>query len=334
MRRWFWALLALWGALAVAFVVFPIGGGGNDSRSYAHVITATPGVNQAHLEIDMDLTNGLACNPVDTAGAVTEGNTYEVAICLTSAVLRPLPSASSWCTTTRSTCACRSTSPAPTKAAPTGTAGTTTRTRMRAYIHSARRPAWAPAGTALVPALLRRIATMRPPPARTHPLPGRTARVKAGPTLAVTRLGPKTCPSVRQPRRPSLRCSLRLLAPATTRCPWRTWLFPTPAAAPLWSAPAARASASVARRLEGHNSDVHPDADGDAHADARADGDAHADGDSDVDADGDEHGNADGDSDRNAYAHNHQHANDHAHAGDQYSHYPRTRRGMLPKTLV
>ena len=45
MRRWFWALLIL-SAVALAVALFPIGRGGNGSRSYAHVFTATPGVPQ------------------------------------------------------------------------------------------------------------------------------------------------------------------------------------------------------------------------------------------------------------------------------------------------
>ena len=45
MRRWFWALLFLSAvALAVAFVVFPIGGGGNDGRSYAHIVPTRRGL--------------------------------------------------------------------------------------------------------------------------------------------------------------------------------------------------------------------------------------------------------------------------------------------------
>ena len=85
MRRWFWALLIL-SAVALAVAVFPIGEGPNGSRSYAHVFTATPGVPQPHLEIDMNPGNGTGpCNPVDTVRGVTmaQGN-YQVAICLTS----------------------------------------------------------------------------------------------------------------------------------------------------------------------------------------------------------------------------------------------------------
>jgi hypothetical protein len=87
MRRWFWALLGLSAvALTLAFAVFPIGEGRNDTRSYAHVFTATPGVPQPHLEIDMDPTNGSGpCNPVDTVRSVTTAQgDYQVAVCLTS----------------------------------------------------------------------------------------------------------------------------------------------------------------------------------------------------------------------------------------------------------
>ncbi|MGD0764984.1 MAG: hypothetical protein ABR978_01600 [Dehalococcoidia bacterium] len=91
MRRWFWALLTLSGvALAVAFAVFPFAGH-NNVRTYAHIVdldgdTVVTGPGDAHLEIDMNPTNGSGpCNPVDDTANVTVGQTYSVAVCLTSA---------------------------------------------------------------------------------------------------------------------------------------------------------------------------------------------------------------------------------------------------------
>jgi hypothetical protein len=97
MKRWFWALLAVSVVvLAIAFAVFPLGGGGNDSRSYAEGIPGdTNGdtvvnTGDVNLSVDMDPTNGAGpCNPVDTSANEPVGANYTVAICLTSSPAEP-----------------------------------------------------------------------------------------------------------------------------------------------------------------------------------------------------------------------------------------------------
>ncbi len=96
MRRWFWALLVLVGVAVALVVVFsPFG---NGSKTSAHIadLNGDTEINSGdiHLEIDMDPTNGTGpCNPVDTTRNVTSGQTYTVAVCLTSAGTGEAPAA-------------------------------------------------------------------------------------------------------------------------------------------------------------------------------------------------------------------------------------------------
>ena len=83
MKRWHLFSLVLCAAVfAVAVAVLPINSG-RDTRSFAHVITGTPGVSLPHVEIDMVQDGSNWCSPVDTVASHTEGDTYKVAICLT-----------------------------------------------------------------------------------------------------------------------------------------------------------------------------------------------------------------------------------------------------------
>ncbi|MGD0766191.1 MAG: hypothetical protein ABR978_07795, partial [Dehalococcoidia bacterium] len=81
--------------LAIALVGFRLAQGGVDYSAYAHTVdlngdTVVSGPGDAHLEIDMQpnrTTGGKTgpCNPVDDASTVSVGQTYSVAVCLTSA---------------------------------------------------------------------------------------------------------------------------------------------------------------------------------------------------------------------------------------------------------
>ena len=87
MRRWTWVVFALSAiAVAIAFAVLPIGINRNNDKSFAHVITGTPGVNLPHLELDMvQDAGGTWCNPVDPVANHLQSEVYKVAVCLTSA---------------------------------------------------------------------------------------------------------------------------------------------------------------------------------------------------------------------------------------------------------
>ena len=88
MKRRQWVSAALGAALVVvAITVLPMGGADNNP-TFAHIITATPGVNLPHLELDMVKDGSYPntwCNPVDNAASHVVGDDYEVAVCLTSA---------------------------------------------------------------------------------------------------------------------------------------------------------------------------------------------------------------------------------------------------------
>jgi hypothetical protein len=96
MRRWLRAPLVLLGLALVLGLAGLLLGGGASSTS-AHIADITPpagiGPDDIHLEIDMDVTDGNPCNPVDTTRNVTSGQTYTVAICLTSAGTGEAPAA-------------------------------------------------------------------------------------------------------------------------------------------------------------------------------------------------------------------------------------------------
>lgn len=86
MKRWLRAPLLLLG-LALVFALPAVFPGGNASAHIADLNGDTVvDSRDIHLEIDMDPTNGTGpCNPVDTTRNVTNGQTYTVAVCLTSA---------------------------------------------------------------------------------------------------------------------------------------------------------------------------------------------------------------------------------------------------------
>jgi hypothetical protein len=104
MRRWIWACFALSAiGIAVAFAVLPIGGNNNDIPSaYAHIAdidgdtvispSAFLDFHDTHLELDMvQDAGGSWCNPVDTSAVHTTGQTYQVAVCLTTIPSSPSP---------------------------------------------------------------------------------------------------------------------------------------------------------------------------------------------------------------------------------------------------
>ena len=85
MPRWFWRLLAPSAVIAAAVLAVVRPGGPSDQKSFAHVITATPGVEVLHLELDMNVTNGSGrpCDPVDASAEHRYDDTYQVAVCVT-----------------------------------------------------------------------------------------------------------------------------------------------------------------------------------------------------------------------------------------------------------
>jgi len=84
MSRRFWGLLASSAVLLAVVLAVVRPGGPSDQKSFAHVITATPGVEVLHLELDMNVTNGNGpCDPVDASAAHGYNDTYQVAVCVT-----------------------------------------------------------------------------------------------------------------------------------------------------------------------------------------------------------------------------------------------------------
>jgi hypothetical protein len=77
--------------VAVVLALAQPGGSGNH-ESFAHQITATPGVPAFHAEIDADAWNGTSpCNPVDDTATVSVGATNDIAVCLTSGMVPVQP---------------------------------------------------------------------------------------------------------------------------------------------------------------------------------------------------------------------------------------------------
>jgi hypothetical protein len=68
--------------LAVGLVLALVRFGGGGETASGHSITATPGVPQFHVEIDMVKDGNTFCEPVDAAGMHSLGSTYRVAVCV------------------------------------------------------------------------------------------------------------------------------------------------------------------------------------------------------------------------------------------------------------
>ena len=84
MSRRFWGLLASSAVVIAAVLAIVQPGGPSGQVSLAHVITATPGVEALHLELDMNVTNGSGpCDPVDASAEHRYNDTYQVAVCVT-----------------------------------------------------------------------------------------------------------------------------------------------------------------------------------------------------------------------------------------------------------